>query len=68
MKESVKLTQFAKSAGCAAKIGPKVLAEIVGVGYSAEQVDKLLKYALGSAESKFREDVLYTPYRKHKVF
>ena len=30
MKESVKLTQFAKSAGCAAKIGPKVLAEIVG--------------------------------------
>jgi len=30
MKESVKLTQFAKSAGCAAKIGPKVLAELVG--------------------------------------
>lgn len=29
-KERVKLTQFAKSAGCAAKLSPQILAEVVG--------------------------------------
>lgn len=30
MKEEIRLTQYAKSAGCAAKIGPKILSEVVG--------------------------------------
>ena len=30
MKEKVKLTQYSKSAGCAAKLGPKILSEVVG--------------------------------------
>ena len=29
-KERIKLTQFAKSAGCAAKLSPQILAEVVG--------------------------------------
>lgn len=30
MKEKIKLTQFAKSAGCAAKLSPNILSEVVG--------------------------------------
>lgn len=30
MSVGVKLTEFSKSAGCAAKIGPGILAEVVG--------------------------------------
>ena len=30
MEEKIKLTRYSKSAGCAAKLGPKILAEVVG--------------------------------------
>lgn len=30
MKEKIKLTQYSKSTGCAAKLGPKILQEVVG--------------------------------------
>ena len=30
MEEKIKLTQYSKSAGCAAKLGPKILQEVVG--------------------------------------
>ena len=30
MEEKIKLTQYSKSAGCAAKLGPKILSEVVG--------------------------------------
>ena len=30
MEEKIRLTQYSKSAGCAAKLGPKILSEVVG--------------------------------------
>ena len=30
MEEKIKLTRYSKSAGCAAKLGPKILSEVVG--------------------------------------